>query len=334
MDYAIFDGLALGDVPADGSAPRPFRLFRVGENILTQNGRELKLVLSAEDLASIAGYCRMKGEKVPIDSRHALFLAAERAGIGENEALKSVPSSVSALGFASLEARDDGLYATEIEFLPLAAELFKQGALRYYSPVIRGLDGKSPLRVTSIAMDNVPALNNLEILAASGEAGVQIKTPETGKNEEVNMTRTEIALRNLLGDSAIALSDSTDEAVAAKIDALAAELPELRRKAGEADKLALAAEQEKKRQLIDQAISENRATNAERDGLMKLDVAWLAAELPKRAQNAVPTAPLPGGKTGDETEALSAEEKSFAEKMGLSAEEFLKSKKECRNEQN
>lgn len=148
------------------------------------------------------------------------------------------------------------------------------------------------------------------------------------------MTRTEIALRNLLGDSAIALSDSTDDAVAAKIDALAAELPELRRKAGEADKLALAAEQEKKRQLIDQAISENRATNAERDGLMKLDVAWLAAELPKRAQNAVPTAPLPGGKKGDETEALSAEEKSFAEKMGLSAEEFLKSKKECRNEQN
>ena len=115
-----------------------------------------------------------------------------------------------------------------------------------------------------------------------------------------------------------------------KIEALAAELPELRRKAGEADKLALAAEQEQKRQIIDKAISENRATNAEREGLMKLDVAWLSAELPKRAQNAVPTAPLPEGKKGDdETEALSAEEKAFAEKMGLSAEEFLKSKKEC-----
>ena len=226
--------------------------------------------------------------------------------------------------------RDDGLYATQIELLPLAAVLFKQGALRYYSPVIRGLDGKSPLRVTSIAMDNVPALNNLEMIAASGEAGVQTKTPGTGKQEEVNMTRTEIALRNLLGDSALALSDSTDETVAVKIEALAAELPELRRKAGEADKLALAAEQEQKRQIIDKAISENRATNAEREGLMKLDVAWLSAELPKRAQTAVPTAPLPEGKKGDdETEALSAEEKAFAEKMGLSAEEFLKSKKEC-----
>ena len=325
MDYAIFDGLALGDVLAGGSSPKPFRLFRVGENILTQNGRELKLTLSAEDLTSIAEYCRTKGEKIPIDSRHALFLAAERAGLSESEALKSIPSAVSALGFASLEMRDDGLYATQIELLPLAAELFKQGALRYYSPVIRGLDGKSPLRVTSIAMDNVPALNNLEMIAA-----VQTKTPGTGKQEEVNMTRTEIALRNLLGDSALALSDSTDETVAVKIEALAAELPELRRKAGEADKLALAAEQEQKRQIIDRAISENRATNAEREGLMKLDVAWLSAELPKRAQNAVPTAPLPEGKKGDdETEALSAEEKAFAEKMGLSAEEFLKSKKEC-----
>ena len=329
MDYAIFDGLALGDVLAGGSSPKPFRLFRVGENILTQNGRELKLTLSAEDLTSIAEYCRTKGEKIPIDSRHALFLAAERAGLSESEALKSIPSAVSALGFASLEMRDDGLYATRIELLPLAAELFKQGALRYYSPVIRGLDGKSPLRVTSIAMDNVPALNNLEMIAASGEAGVQTKTPGTGKQEEVNMTRTEIALRNLLGDSALALSDSTDETVAVKIEALAAELPELRRKAGEADKLALAAEQEQKRQLIDKAISENRATNAEREGLMKLDVAWLSAELPKRAQNAVPTAPLPEGQEDEETEALSAEEKAFAEKMGLSAEEFLKSKQEC-----
>lgn len=330
-DYTIFDGIPLGDALESDSAPRPFRLFRIGENMLTRNGSEFKLALSADDLAAIAEYNRKKGEKIPLDSRHALFLAAERAGLTEADALKSVPSSVSALGFARLEMRDDGLYATEIELLPLAAELFRQGALRYYSPVIRGLDGKSPLRVTSIAFDNVPALNNLDILAASGEDGIKSTTPETGKKMEVNMTRTEIALRNLLGDDSLALSDSNDESVASKIEALAAELPELRRKAGEAEKLALAAETEKKRALIDQAIAENRATNAERDGLMKLDVAWLAAELPKRAQNAVPTAPLPEKKDdADESEALTAEEKSFAEKMGLSAEEFLKSKRECK----
>lgn len=184
MDYTLFDGLALGDVLADVQAPKPFRLFAAGENRLTRNGRECKLTLTAEELKAIADYHAKKGEKIPIDSRHALLFAAEKAGLNESEAAKSIPSGIAALGYAKLEARGDGLYATEIELMPLAAELFKQGSLRYYSPVIRGLDGESPLRVTSIAMDNVPALNKLEILAASGEeCGIKQKTPGKGKQK-------------------------------------------------------------------------------------------------------------------------------------------------------
>lgn len=329
MDYTLFDGIALGDVLSDVSAPKPFRLFRIGENTLTQNGHDYKLTLSAEDLKAIAEYNAKKGEKIPIDSRHALLLAAEKANITEAEALKAVPSGIAALGFAKLELRDDGLYASEIDLMPLAAELFRQGALRYYSPVIRGLDGKSPLRVTSIAMDNVPALNKLEILAASGEdGGAQTITPGTGRKKEVEMDLTQKALGKLLGEDTLVLSDSTDAVIAAKLEALGAELPELRRKAAEADTLKLAAENDKKKELIDKAIAENRVTNAEREGLMGLDVAWLAAELPKRPANAVPTAKVPEGKEED-PEKLTDGEKKFAEKMGLSAEEFLKSKKGC-----
>lgn len=329
MDYTIFDGIALGDVISEDGAPKPFRLFRIGENSLTQNGKDFKLTLTPEDLENIVEYQRKKGEKIPIDSRHALMLAAEKAHVTESEALQAVPSAVAALGFASLERRDDGLYASDVELLPLGAELFRQGALRYYSPVIRGLDGKSPLRVTSIAMDNVPALNNLEMLAASAEAVSETQTPGSGKNKEVNMTRTEIALRKLLGDESLALSDSTDEVVATKLEALSAEIPELRRKAAEVDALKLAAETEQKKALIDKAVAENRVTNSEREGLMKLSIAWLSAELPKRPQNAAPVNPLPEEKDDDDADALSAEEKAFAEKMGLTAEQFLKSKKEC-----
>lgn len=329
MDYTIFDGIALGDVFSEDGAPKPFRLFRIGENALTQNGKDFKLTLTPEDLENIVEYQRKKGEKIPIDSRHALMLAAEKAHVTESEALQAVPSAVAALGFASLERRDDGLYASDVELLPLGAELFRQGALRYYSPVIRGLDGKSPLRVTSIAMDNVPALNNLEMLAASAEAVSETQTPRSGKNKEVNMTRTEIALRKLLGDESLALSDSTDEVVATKLEALSAEIPELRRKAAEVDALKLAAETEQKKALIDKAVAENRVTNSEREGLMKLSIAWLSAELPKRPQNAAPVNPLPEEKDDDDADALSAEEKAFAEKMGLTAEQFLKSKKEC-----
>ena len=329
MDYTIFDGIALGDVISEDGAPKPFRLFRIGENALTQNGKDFKLTLTPEDMDNIVEYQRKKGEKIPIDSRHALMLAAEKAHVTESEALQAVPSAVAALGFASLERRDDGLYASDVELLPLGAELFRQGALRYYSPVIRGLDGKSPLRVTSIAMDNVPALNNLEMLAASAEAVSETQTPGSGKNKEVNMTRTEIALRKLLGDESLALSDSTDEVVAAKLEALSAEIPELRRKAAEVDALKLAAETEQKKALIDKAVAENRVTNSEREGLMKLSIAWLSAELPKRPQNAAPVNPLPEEKDDDDADALSAEDKAFAEKMGLTAEQFLKSKKEC-----
>ena len=118
MDYLLFDGLALGDVLGDGSNPKPFRLFAVGKNELTQNGKPYVLTLSAEQIRSIADYHAKKGEKIPIDSRHALFLSAEKAGITETDAVKAVPGGVAALGFAALEAREDGLYASEIELLP------------------------------------------------------------------------------------------------------------------------------------------------------------------------------------------------------------------------
>ena len=114
MDYTIFDGIALGDVISEDGAPKPFRLFRIGENALTQNGKDFKLTLSAEDMDNIVEYQRKKGEKIPIDSRHALMLAAEKAHVTESEALQAVPSAVAALGFASLERRDDGLYASDV----------------------------------------------------------------------------------------------------------------------------------------------------------------------------------------------------------------------------
>jgi len=333
MDYTLFDGLALGDVLGDPVNPKPFRLFAVGENQLTRNGKSYVLTLTAEQIGAIADYHAKKGEKIPIDSRHALFLAAEKAGVSENDASRAVPSKVAALGFASLEARDDGLYASGIELLPLAAELFRNGSLRYWSPVIRGLDGKSPLRVTSIAMDNVPALNGLDVLAAGGE---QQNTPAASdrsdrsdksdnQRKDITMTETEKALRNLLGEETLALSDDTDAEIAGKLAALGGELEELRKDREKLAALELSAETEKKTALIDKAIAENRATNAERDGLMKLDLAWLSAELPKRAAGSVPTANLPEEK--DKEIALTAEEKAFAKARGISEEEFLKSKK-------
>lgn len=182
--YDIFDNMALADVSPDFPAPKPFRLLKVGDNHLTRNGKPMTLTLSAEQLAQAAEYQSEKGEKIPIDSRHALLYAAQQAGVEENEVSRQVDSKVAALGFAALEAREDGLYAVAVELLPLAAVLFKLGCLRYFSPVIRGLDGKSPFRITSIAMDNVPALSKLPVLAAGGEVENEKKDQATRRSPD------------------------------------------------------------------------------------------------------------------------------------------------------
>ena len=100
----IFDGLVLSDVLSDPVNPKPFRLFAVGENALTKNGKKYVLTLSAEQIRSIAEYHRDKGEKIPLDSHHALLLAAEKAGVSETEAARAVPAKVAALGYAALKA--------------------------------------------------------------------------------------------------------------------------------------------------------------------------------------------------------------------------------------
>ena len=136
------------------------------------------------------------------------------------------------------------------------------------------------------------------------------------------MTETDKALRALLGNDALVLSDTTDAETAAAITALGAELQQLR-----TDKAALelAAETAQKTALIDKAIAENRATNAEREGLMQLDLAWLSAELPKRSAAALPVTELPEPQK-KRPAPLTAEEKEFALSQGLTEEEYLKAK--------
>lgn len=143
------------------------------------------------------------------------------------------------------------------------------------------------------------------------------------------MTETEKALCRLLGGSVLELGAETDKPVADKLLALAAELPELRTKAARADQLALEAESTKKKTLLDRMIAENRITAGEVEGLSKLDYAWLAAELPKRSANAVAGDPLPGVRKESEPE-ITDGEKKIAGSLGLTAEEYLKSKKECK----
>jgi len=147
--------------------PTAWRLFALGDNPLTLKGKSGTLTLGENEMKKIVEYHKAKGCKIPIDSRHFISHLATKFRRDESEILKLLPDGTATMGFGSLEFRPDGLWLSEVEFVPAAAEMLKAGTIKYFSPTIRGLDGSEPLRVTAVAFDNEPCLNGLPELTKS-----------------------------------------------------------------------------------------------------------------------------------------------------------------------
>ena len=127
---------------------------------------------------------------------------ANRKKLDEAEVIKLLPSGVAAMGYGTLALSGENL-RFRVQWTPLAHELLKEKIFKYFSPALRGL-AKGPLRVTSVAMENEPAINHLDALAASAN-----RTPGTGR--KVSMSKLEDALKRLLRRDAIALGGETGE---------------------------------------------------------------------------------------------------------------------------
>ena len=170
-----------GDVverDADG-LPRSWPLLKVGDNVATRSaGMPINVRLTHDDLAAIVQYHNAKGVKIPIDSEHVVSNLAGRLGIDEAELLRKLPRYSGVAGFGTLELRGDRLYLTRAEYLDIGKEVLKAGQFRYFSPSLRGLDGKSPLRLTSVALTNSPHLQNVPALTAGENIEDEAVTPE------------------------------------------------------------------------------------------------------------------------------------------------------------
>lgn len=344
-NYDIFDGMELGSAERDASGvPVAWRLLRTGRNELVKDGRDYVLELSPETLRAMAEFQASKEEEIPIDSRHALYLAAKVAGVSEAEAARQVPEGTAALGFGRLESRPDGLWLVGAKWTPLGATLLRQGMARYFSPVVRGLEPGGVPRVTSVALDNVPALTGLEAIAASGET----KEPKSGGK---TMKKTEEALRGLLEDAALALSEESDAEVAERLAALRERLASLEKELadiqaelkaaedakaeaedgrktleGKVTELELAAESARKRSLVSAAVSEGRVTNAQAGALLALGEAALSEFLKASpAGSAVPHGRAESARRGVPL-ALGAEELEMARRMGVTEDEMRRAK--------
>ena len=353
----------MGTVKRDkNGVPEEWTLLHTGVNRLVKNGTEYELRLSREDLDAIASYQMKKGEAIPIDSNHYLHLLAERHGVEESEALRLVPSGVAAMGFGTLVREEDEL-RIRVEWTPTAYELLKEKIFRYCSPVIRGLR-EGPIRITSVAMENEPALNDEDVLAAGSEDSDPDDTGLSMITLKQPSDPMERALGRLLGRAVwdeIVLTGEDDEAAAfertaAAIEAKAETISAVREGLGvkddepdgvlpgmlkavreraaladslrqELDTLACAAEQKRKDELIARGLQEGKLTNALAEHWAKeQDCAVLAAYL-EHAPAAIPGRMEFGpDRTGVRSRLLSEADEAMIRKFGFDKEEYQQAK--------
>ena len=343
------------DVVRDAAGvPVEWTLLRIGSNPICQEGQDGAICLNAEAMNQIVEYHAKKGELIPVDSEHYLFELASRKHLDEAEALKMFPGGVAALGYGALSLSGEKL-RIRVQWTPAAHEMLKEKIYKYFSPVLRGLE-KGPLRVTSVAMTNTPAINHLDALAASANK------PSGRPDRKDKMDRITKAIGKLLRRDSLALEGETPEKekdqIACEIEGKADLLDRIREllglnedagmeemiaalkgmdekaksadeKQSQLDELAASAEKEAHARQVARGRAERKIVDADMEYVNSLDSKALSAYL----DHTSPKFPQPltrnaaDGRQGD-TAALTAEEKTACRLARVSEEQFLKSKRE------
>ena len=326
--------------------PVEWTLLRLGANPIMQEGVPGNIELTREGLESILRYFREKGEQIPVDSRHFLYELSVRKGLDESDVLRMLPGKTAAMGFGSLFERD-GLLRFRVQWNDLAKTLLREKIFRYFSPVIRGLKN-GPLRITSVAMENEPAINGLDELAASArtslhnvepsqqgkETGMEEKQEESivedeGKeqkavnppeSEVIREIRHSLGLENEAEEQVLLLAFKTMMEKAAEADRLRDELEQIR---SEADILRGREEERKRKDLLDQGVREGKITPATRPWWEKLDSVQLSAHLPQ-APVLIRQGAMERSSLEPDTGALTPEDRAACRLFGFSEEEFLR----------
>lgn len=154
----------LGVENRDG-LPVAWRLFRFGANHVSKfDGTEFDIEMTEEIADAVVENYRRKGAKVPLDSKHFLYVLAQRHGVNEDE-VSTMLGGRATFGFGELEKREDGLWVANVEYVPLAKKLIAEKTFRYFSPVLRGF-ATGAWRITSVTFTNGPAMDGLDAIAA------------------------------------------------------------------------------------------------------------------------------------------------------------------------
>jgi len=304
------------------TAPERIPLIPYGRNTFTRDGKSGEFNFTERDADAIIAEFTERARDLVIDYEHQTLAGSEAPAAGWINELVKTP---------------DGLEAGIKYWTDHAKARLESGEYRYFSPVLIFGSG-GPAALHSVALTNHPALHGVPALVANDFNPAAGMSPVAQTRKDSTMNQTEQALRKLLGESTLALSDDTDTVVAGKLLALAEELPGLRAAAAERDQLKQAQETSRKKLLLDDATAKNKITNGVREALEKLPLEQLSDILDKLPENGsgVPTGKLPEEKKDEEKDkaaALTDEEKDMARKMNLTDEEFLAVKKANQEEE-
>lgn len=348
--------------------PSAWRLFAVGDNRVTSSTEDGMLKLTSDDVNTIVKRYEQKGLSIPIDGEHYIEHLAKAMNLDGDELAKAAPykDGEGTLGFGRLENRDDGLWITVEKWNDAAKALIKGGQFRYFSPWIKGLDGESPLRVTSVALTNTPKLDGISEIGCSDfsfsptskthqqpkeatmepgkdpakkEAGCADGDPAALTPEEIKALQDEVTALK----AKIAEIEKKDEEDAAELG-LSETDPAKRRTAVKSflakskdnekriAELELSERERKLDAVVARGVAEGKLTVAEIPHLRKLGEIGLADYL-KTAVGKVPLDRL--GKVAPVKVAelsLSDDERIMAQRMGITQEQMLAAKKQ-QNEQ-
>lgn len=331
--------------------PVEWTLLTAGDTHICQEGKPDVLRFTADDLRTMADYFHQKGELIPIDSEHYLFDIAERNRITEIDTVRMFPSGVAAIGYGAITLMGEKL-RLRVKWTDSAYPFLKEKIYKYFSPVIRGMQ-QGPLRITSVAMTNTPAINDLPALAARAEPN---NKPNTGR-KDFRMKNLNKALCRLTGREKIALSAENEEkemdAIAAEVEDKADALEQIRAILGleptatteeiiaalkaeaekaasadakqeELDNLAASAERDAHAALVRQGRADRKIVDADMDYVNSLDSKALKAHLDHTAPKFA--APVPAPRREPDAAVLTAEEEQICRAMHLDRAKFIAEK--------
>ncbi|WP_281660979.1 phage protease [Microvirgula aerodenitrificans] len=153
-----------------GEAPRVIRLLPAGE-FRARDGRPTDCdawQMNAALAAPLIAAASQRATRYVIDYEHQTLASAKNG--------RPAPASG---WFGSLEWRDDGLYATDVEWTAAAADMIVAHEYRYLSPVFAYDDQGRVTALLHVALTNTPALDELPELTAALSALIPVTATST-----------------------------------------------------------------------------------------------------------------------------------------------------------